>query len=569
LSAGDFILFTKNNHDKAELEALGRSHAVIHFTPDGIILNANDNFLNAMGYTLDEIKGKHHRIFCDPAYAKSDEYKQFWHKLASGEFFSAQFKRFGKGGKEIWIEATYDPIFDHHGKVTRVVKYATDITERQLRFADYEGQLAAIRRAQAVIEFDMDGTILTANENFCTTVGYQLDEIQGKHHSLFVDASYAKSLDYQKFWSRLRAGEYFIAEYQRFGKGGREIWISATYNPIFDMNGKPFKVVKYATDITEQKLVSADARGQIDTIGKTQIVIEFDLDGTILTANKNFTDALGYSLAEIQGKHHRIFVDPAEANSSDYLDFWDKLRRGEFDARVYRRIKKNGDDIWIQATYNPIFDTNGRPFKIVKYATDVTDIIKTAAIAEETVTHSQSVATAVSEMNASIGEISKNVHMSKDAAFEILDDSARSSAAAQQLRSSMKVMENVVQLINNIARQVNLLALNATIEAARAGDAGKGFAVVAAEVKNLSNQTTKATDDIAKQIQDVQDVSSRVAESISTIVSSANNVNQYIMGVASAIEEQSAVTKDISDNTQKMATSVEIIAQRIKQLSAA
>jgi methyl-accepting chemotaxis protein len=569
LSAGDFILFTKNNQDKAELEALGRSHAVIHFTPDGIILNANDNFLNAMGYTLDEIKGKHHRIFCDPAYAKSDEYKQFWHKLASGEFFSAQFKRFGKGGKEIWIEATYDPIFDHHGKVTRVVKYATDITERQLRFADYEGQLAAIRRAQAVIEFDMDGTILTANENFCTTVGYQLDEIQGKHHSLFVDASYAKSLDYQKFWSRLRAGEYFIAEYQRFGKGGREIWISATYNPIFDMNGKPFKVVKYATDITEQKLVSADARGQIDTIGKTQIVIEFDLDGTILTANKNFTDALGYSLAEIQGKHHRIFVDPAEANSSDYLDFWDKLRRGEFDARVYRRIKKNGDDIWIQATYNPIFDTNGRPFKIVKYATDVTDIIKTAAIAEETVTHSQSVATAVSEMNASIGEISKNVHMSKDAAFEILDDSARSSAAAQQLRSSMKVMENVVQLINNIARQVNLLALNATIEAARAGDAGKGFAVVAAEVKNLSNQTTKATDDIAKQIQDVQDVSSRVAESISTIVSSANNVNQYIMGVASAIEEQSAVTKDISDNTQKMATSVEIIAQRIKQLSAA
>ena len=562
-------MFTKNNQDKAELEALGRSHAVIHFTPDGIILNANDNFLNAMGYTLDEIKGKHHRIFCDPAYAKSDEYKKFWYKLASGEFFSAQFKRFGKGGKEIWIEATYDPIFDHHGNVTRVVKYATDITERQLRFADYEGQLAAIRRAQAVIEFDMDGTILTANEYFCTTVGYQLDEIQGKHHSLFVDASYAKSLDYQKFWSRLRAGEYFIAEYQRFGKGGREIWISATYNPIFDMNGKPFKVVKYATDITEQKLVSADARGQIDTIGKTQIVIEFDLDGTILTANKNFRDALGYSLAEIQGKHHRIFVDPAEANSPDYLAFWDKLRRGEFDARVYRRIKKNGDDIWIQATYNPIFDTNGRPFKIVKYATDVTDIIKTAAIAEETVTHSQSVATAVSEMNASIGEISKNVHMSKDAAFEILDDSARSSAAAQQLRSSMKVMENVVQLINNIARQVNLLALNATIEAARAGDAGKGFAVVAAEVKNLSNQTTKATDDIAKQIQDVQDVSSRVAESISTIVSSANNVNQYIMGVASAIEEQSAVTKDISDNTQKMATSVEIIAQCIKQLSAA
>lgn len=562
------MFFTKANQNKAELEALGRSHAVIHFTPEGIIVDANKNFLGAVGYTLDEIKGQHHRMFCDPAYAQSEDYKNFWRKLASGEFFAAQFKRFAKGGKEIWIEATYDPIFDSAGKVTSVVKYATDITERQLKFADYEGQLAAISRAQAIIQFNMDGTIITANENFCATVGYKLDEIKGKHHSIFADHTYAQSADYKKFWERLNAGEHFVANYQRFGKGGKEIWISASYNPIFDMNGKPFKVVKYATDITEQKLASADAKGQIDAIGKSLAVIEFNLDGTIITANQNFCAAVGYSLAEIKGQHHRMFVEPSEANSAEYKSFWEKLALGQFDARVYKRIKKNGDEMWIQASYNPIYDSSGRPFKVVKYATDVTQVIHAGRIAEEAVINTQSVAAAVEEMTASIHEISKNVQMSKDAAAEILNDYTHSSAAAEQLGTTMKVMEGVVQLINNIAGQVNLLALNATIEAARAGDAGKGFAVVASEVKNLANQTTKATEDIAKQIQDVQNVSNRVTDSIQTIANSANNVNQFITGVASAIEEQSAVTREISANTQKTADSVKDISQRINRLSA-
>jgi methyl-accepting chemotaxis protein len=563
------MFFSKTTQDRAELEALGRSHAVIHFTPDGTILDANENFLGVVGYSLDEIKGQHHRMFCDPAYAQSEDYKNFWRKLAAGEFLSAQFKRLGKGGKEVWIEASYDPILDSSGKVTGVVKYATDITERQLKFADYEGQLQAISRAQAVIEFHLDGTIITANENFCTALGYALDEIKGKHHSIFVDPAYAKSQDYKKFWERLRSGEHFVAEYQRFGKGGKEIWISASYNPIFDMNGKPFKVVKYATDITEQKLASADARGQIDAIGKSQAVIEFNLDGTIITANQNFLGAMGYSLAEIKGQHHRMFVELEAANSPEYAAFWQKLGRGEFDARIFKRIRKSGQEIWIQASYNPIFDASGRPFKIVKYATDVTQVINTGRIAEETVANTQSVAAAVEEMTASIAEISKSIQLSKDAAAIILNDSSQSSVAAEQLGASMKVMENVVQLINNIAGQVNLLALNATIEAARAGEAGKGFAVVAAEVKNLANQTTRATEDIAKQIEDVQSVSTRVAESIQTIANSANNVNQYITGVASAIEEQSVVTREISGNTQKMADSVEDIAQRIRRLSAA
>ena len=562
------FLKRKDNSEKAELNAIGRSQAVIRFTPDGTILDANDNFLNAVGYRLDEIIGQHHSMFCDKAYTQTLAYKDFWRKLAAGEFSAAEFKRFGKGGKEVWIEASYNPILDKSGKVISVVKYAIDITRKKLQFADYEGQLAAISRAQAVIQFNMDGTIITANENFLAAMGYTLNEIQGKHHSMFADSAYARGGEYKKFWERLNKGEYFVDEFQRFGKGGREIWIQASYNPIMDMNGKPFKVVKYATDITAQKLAAADTKGQLEAIGKSQAMIEFNLDGTIISANENFLGAMGYSLDEIKGRHHRMFVASDEANSSEYAAFWQKLGRGEFDARVYRRLAKGGREIWIQASYNPIFDANGRPFKVVKYATEVTKIIQMGGIAEDAVANTQSVAAAIEEMSASIAEISENMQMSKDAAMGIVNDSARSSEAAEQLNECTKAMESVVQLINNIAKQVNLLALNATIEAARAGEAGKGFAVVASEVKNLATQTTKATEDIARQIQEVQGVAVNVSSNIHNIANSATGVSQYVTSVASALEQQSAVTREISGSTQRMAHSVGDIAERVRSLSA-
>lgn len=432
----------------------------------------------------------------------------------------------------------------------------------------YEAQVAAIHKSQAVIEFTLDGTIVTANQNFLDAMGYQLEEIKGKHHSIFVDTTYRESPEYREFWTKLNRGEFQTAEYKRIGKGGREVWIQASYNPIIGANGKPVRVIKFATEITRQKLQAAENDGKIAAINKAQAVIEFNLDGTIITANPNFLSTLGYSLDEVRGKHHRMFVDPAEASSREYELFWERLRRGEFDTRVYKRIGKGGKEVWIQASYNPILDMNGKPFKVVKYATDVTRVIQTGTIADSATSNVQSVAAAVEEMTASIGEISKNMSLSKEAAVDILGAATQSSASAEQLVSSMKSMEGVVTLINNIASQVNLLALNATIEAARAGDAGKGFAVVAAEVKNLANQTTKATEDIAREIEGVQSVSTTVTEGIKKIVTKADSVNQYVTGVASAIEEQNAVTGEISGNTQKMARSIEDIAQRIKSLSA-
>ncbi len=245
----------------------------------------------------------------------------------------------------------------------------------QMERADLVGQMAAIRKSQAVIEFKLDGTVITANENFLAALGYTLDEIRGRHHSMFVEPAYKDSVEYRQFWETLNRGVYQAAEYKRIGKGGREVWIQASYNPILDAGGRPFKVVKYAIDVTEQKLRNADFAGQIDAIGKSQAVIAFDMAGTILTANQNFLGAVGYGLDEIKGRHHSMFVEPAYASGQDYKDFWAKLNRGEYIAAEFKRIGKGGREVWIQASYNPILDLNGKPFKVVKYATDITEMV--------------------------------------------------------------------------------------------------------------------------------------------------------------------------------------------------
>lgn len=235
------------------LKALDRSQAVIEFKPDGTIVTANQNFLNALGYQLAEITGKHHSMFVEAAYRDSNDYRRFWTALAAGEFQAARFKRITKSGKEIWIEASYNPVRDASGKVYKVVKFATDITRQVATEADLKGQVEAINRSQAVIEFELDGTIITANENFLGVMGYRLEEVKGKHHSMFAEPKYRDSPEYKRFWDDLRAGRFQASQYKRIGKGGKEIWIEASYNPILDANGRPYKVVKFATDLSKRK----------------------------------------------------------------------------------------------------------------------------------------------------------------------------------------------------------------------------------------------------------------------------------------------------------------------------
>jgi len=535
----------------AQAAAISKSQAVIEFNLDGTIVTANQNFLDALGYTLAEIQGKHHSMFVAPGERESADYREFWAKLNRGEFEAAQYKRYGKGNKEIWIQASYNPILDSAGKPAGVIKFATDITAQKIKSMEDAGKIAAIGRAQAVIEFNMDGTIVTANENFLGAMGYSLDEIKGKHHSMFVVPEDRDGAAYREFWARLNRGEYQAAEYKRIGKGAKEIWILASYNPILNEASKPFKVVKFATDVTEQKLRAANNNGQIEAIGKSQAVIEFNMDGTIRKANQNFLDALGYSLPEIQGKHHGMFVDPSERNAPGYREFWDNLNRGQYQAGEYRRIAKGGREIWIQASYNPILDLNGKPFKVVKYATDITAQAIARKKAENARGLIETVAAGSEEMSASIREISETMTKSKENAVEATARVEAADQQAQKLSAASQAMSGIVELIGNITGQINLLALNATIESARAGEAGRGFAVVASEVKNLANQAKHATDTISKEIEQLNGVASDVVGSLTAIKAAIASVNEFIASTAAAVEEQSIVTSDMSSNMQR------------------
>ena len=586
---------------EGQIAAINKSQAVIEFELDGTILDANDNFCKTLGYTIEEIKGKHHSMFAEGAFASSPEYEQFWAKLRSGEYQAGEYKRIGKGGKEVWIQASYNPILDADGKPFKVVKYATDITKETIEAADFRGQIAAVNKAQAVIQFELDGTIIDANENFLSTLGYSLAEVQGKHHSMFAEPQFAESDEYKNFWEALRRGEYQAGEYRRIGEGGKEVWFQASYNPIMGPDGTPFKVVKYATDITQQTIDNADFRGQIEAIGMSQAVISFKLDGTILDANKNFLGALGYSLDEIKGQHHKMFVEPAYSGTAEYEQFWTKLRNGEYQSGEYKRIGKGGKEIWIQASYNPIMGPDGKAFKVVKYATDVTATVlerqegervgklvdenlgkivdavgnanmqsstaaDTSSKAAQTV---QSVAAAAEEFEASAREISRSMVASKNEVDKVLSETVAADASTQKLSTAAEEMTSIVEMIQNVAGQINLLALNATIESARAGEAGRGFAVVASEVKSLANQVAQATEKIGTEISGMQSIASDVVGRLQGIRSAVDSVEASVSGVASAVEEQSATSQEITSNMQTASSAVQEINENLTSIASA
>ncbi|KRA44777.1 methyl-accepting chemotaxis protein [Devosia sp. Root635] len=528
-------IFARNSSDDAaKVEAIMRSQAVIEFNLDGTIITANENFLAALGYELGEIVGKHHRIFVDPEEAQAPAYKQFWADLVAGKFQAAAYRRIAKGGREIWIQASYNPVFDKAGKPIRVIKFATDITAQKNQAADHEAQIAAIGRAQAVIEFNLDGTVRDANENFLATLGYRLDEIVGKHHRMFCDPAHAAGPDYARFWERLRAGEYIAAEFQRFGKGGKEVWIQASYNPILDAQGRPVKVVKFATDITERKRAEGIIADLTSSLAK---MAEGDLTGRI---DSQFTG---------QYEQLRLAFNQSLGRLFDIVTGLQKTSRSLKTATS--EILSGANDLSERTT-------------------------KQAATIEETSASVEQLSTAVQENATRAATASQKAQAVSTSATEGGVVMNEANAAMAAIETSSGKISNIIGLIDDIAFQTNLLALNASVEAARAGDAGKGFAVVAVEVRRLAQSAAQASSEVkvlieasASEVKNGSRLVGQAAEKLLAILSGAQESSTLIDSIAQANSEQAGALDEVSVAVRQMDEMTQHNAALVEETNAA
>ena len=521
------------------IEAINRVQAVIEFKLDGSILTANENFLGAIGYSLAEIQGQHHRMFCDPAYAQSAEYRGFWEKLARGEYDVGQYKRFGKGGREIWIQASYNPVLDASGKPFKVVKFATDITESKLRAADFEGQLAAISKAQAVIEFDLAGTILQANDNFLQTLGYSLDEVRGKHHSMFVEPAYRSSVEYGLFWQKLGRGEYDAGQYKRIGRSGQEVWIQASYNPIFDMNGKPFKVVKYASDISAQvrsmqqlEIAVQQTQAAVSAARDGDLSMRIPMEGKdgmlaeLCTGVNGVIDSMAAVVGQIQQATEAIKTAAQEISSGN----------NDLSARTEQQ----------------------------------------AASLEET-------ASSMEELTSTVKQNAENAKQANQLAMGASDVARRGGQVVNEVVTTMsainessKKIVDIISVIDGIAFQTNILALNAAVEAARAGEQGRGFAVVAAEVRSLAQRSAAAAKEIKGLIGDsVEKVGNgsklveQAGRTMDEIVTSVKRVTDIMSEISAASQEQSQGIEQVNQTITQMDEVTQQNAALVEEASAA
>ncbi len=552
---------------KVRTEIMNVTSIVSEADKKGDILSVNQKFLEVSKYPANELIGFGHNTTRHPDMPKS-VFKDMWATIGRGEIFRGVVKNRAKDGTPYYVDAVIAPIMGENGKPKKYLGVRYDITEQELERQNTRGILNAIDQSFAFIEFDLGGHVLHANHNFLALLGYQLEEIKGKHHRLFVDTTDAASTAYRQFWQDLVDGKPQNEVFKRITKAGREVWIQAVYAPVKDEMGRVVKVVKIATDVTEARLQQADFSGQLDAIRKAQAVIEFTLDGKILNANENFLQTVGYTLQEIKGQHHSMFVDPEHRNSVEYRLFWEKLGRGEFDAGQYKRVGKGGREVWIQASYNPIMDMSGKPFKVVKYASDVTEQVIASNMLSEAVRQAQQVTSAARD-----GDLTQRIPLEgKSGPIEILCSGVNSLMETTGVifmdvgrvfgaLSVGDLSQRITRDYQGIFGQVKDDA-NATSEklANIIDDVGRVFSAMAAG--DLGQRITRDAEGTFDQ---VKNDANSTCEKLAGIISEVRAAADALTGAANQV---SATAQSLSQSASEQASSVEETTASIDLMSA-
>jgi len=539
---------------QSQLNAISKSTGMLVMDPEGNVLDTNDLFLNSFGYAKDELIGKNHEIFVQHEGVDKKQNDEIWNKLKLGMSASAQIKRFSKEGKEIWLDVTYNPILSADGtnKVLKVVNYYRDVTEQKIKDIDVEGQLNAIGRSQGVIELDLEGYIIKVNKTYCDMLGYQEKDLLDNHVSMLLDSTFANSPAYKDLWNNLISGGVDSGQYKCIGKGGKEVWIQASYNPIKDENGKIIKIVNYTIDITEEKLTASDNASQIDAINKVQGVIEFDLTGKIISVNDNFAAVTGYSKEEIIGNHHSMFVDATHKASAENKKFWEDLASGLKNEGQFRRFAKGGKEIWIQALYAPILDLNGKPHKVMKFASDITEQHNAASALERAVEESQGVIE-----GAKVGDLTSRVSLDgKTGAIASLCDGI--NALMDKMTEVIAQVREAGETINTAANEI---ATGNNDLSSRTEQQASSLEETASSMEELAS-TVKQNAENAKQANQLASAASGVAVKGGEVVGNVVTTMADINSSARKIEDIISVIDGIAFQTNILALNAAVEAAR-------